>query len=381
MNPFLIAFLTLVFLALVIIVMTFIYSFFHNLFHPEEKAAFEKKLKEIKEATEKAERNTAKKIYNKCKELKIKIDKPEQEEKLLIVAASFNVTDIKKAKELYTLGEKLIKEERQQNEKIKLENLRKKEKETYDKQKKEADRNNRSKYTYIVEYHRAMDALNKAMNDAKVAGAYNMIKTQASSHDWAFLGGIANGLGGGAVGLATASQIQQENASAEKEAKIARERGWLQLEQAQEESKKYKPYYTSNEKEQEEYINSRLFDSNNPYEKLSFLKFENISLNITKGKNFVFQATIRCEQIFKLLDKPSILDGSIKINVKNSNNQIIGTGYFAAPGAGELDLSKVGFYNGITFQSICWVENYESVQKNQIYTYEIQPYYLWLIEL
>ena len=44
--------------------------------------------------------------------------------------------------------------------------------------KKEADRNNRSKYTYIIEYHRAMDALNKAMNEAKIAGAYNMIKTQ-----------------------------------------------------------------------------------------------------------------------------------------------------------------------------------------------------------
>ena len=69
------------------------------------------------ENLERKTRDKAKKIYNKCEELKIKIDEPEQEETLLIVAALFNVTDIKIAKELYALGEKLINEERQEKKK------------------------------------------------------------------------------------------------------------------------------------------------------------------------------------------------------------------------------------------------------------------------
>ena len=196
-----------------------------------------------------------------------------------------------------------------------------------------------------------------------------------------FLGGVASGLGGGAVGLATASQIQQENAQAEKEAQATRERGWRQLREAQEESRKYKPSYSLSKKEQEEYVNSRLFDSSNPYEKLKLLNFENTSIHITEGKNFIFQGTIRCDSFFKLLDKPSVLDGSVKINVKNSKGYVVGKGYFAAPGDGILDLRKVGFYDGITFQSLCLVEDYEFIEKNQTYTYEIEPNHLWLIEL
>ena len=347
-----------------------------------EKNKIEKKRQEEQKEQEARDLSNAKKIYKRCMELNItQIDQFEQQKNLMVVASSFDEMDIEKAKKLYILGAELIKKEQEQKEKIKLENIRKKENEIYDKQKEEADRGDRSKYTYVAEYHKAMDALNKAMNAAKEAGAYNMIKAQPSSQDWAFWGGVASGLGGGAVGLATAAQIQQENARAENEAQATRERGWMQLKEAREEFRNYKKLYTLSEKEQEEYVNSRLFDASNPYEKLELLNFEKTSLHITKGKNFIFQGTIRCENLFKLLDKPSVLDGSVKINVKNSKGSVVGTGYFSAPGAGMLDLRKVGFYDGITFQSLCLVKDYTFIEKNQTYTYEIEPNHLWLIEL
>lgn len=348
----------------------------------EELDRIKEKAENERKQQEKQKSDTAKKIYTKCVELKItRFDTMEQQDKLRIIASSFGNIDIEEAKKLYFLGEKVVKEERIENARIELEKQRTKEKETYDKQKKEAERQGKSKYTYVAEYHKALDALNNAMYAAKVEGAYNRINTRASNQDWAFLGGIADGLGGRAIGLATASQIQQQNARAEDEARAAREEGWLQLNQAHEDHLNYTASYTLSEEKQEEYVNSRLIDESNQNEKLSLLSINKVSLHITQGKNFILQGTINCEQIFKLLGKPSVLDGSIKINVKNSRNEIVGVGYFAAPGEGTLDLSKVGFYNGLTFQSICWVNNYNLIQKNQPYTYDIQPNHLWLIEL
>ena len=68
----------------------------------------------------KVEYDNAKKIYIRCVELNItQLDNPEQQEKLLVVASSFNNTDmdVEKAKRLFMLGEKLSREERNEKEK------------------------------------------------------------------------------------------------------------------------------------------------------------------------------------------------------------------------------------------------------------------------
>lgn len=64
----------------------------------------------------------------------------------------------------------------------------------YDYKKKEAEKNIRTRYI---------------VNNALA----NSIETNKKGSDWAVWGGIANGLGGPAAGLATASSIQAENAS------------------------------------------------------------------------------------------------------------------------------------------------------------------------
>jgi len=329
------------------------------------------------------------------------IDGTKEEEALLVVAKSFRPEiSLAEAKELFNMGGAEYRKRIHQEINKKIERARKSEAEKFQAQKEDADRVGKTKYTYIAEYHEALDCVNHALRSAQEAGAREMLKSRAHKQDWATFGGLASALGGSGAGFAVASSIQQQNEKAQQTAAETR----LQASAALEYYRKnpIQSQYSKSEKQLREYVESRLFCDTNVNEWFRGLEFSNILCRITEGKNFVIQGEIKCPASYTLLDRLCVLDGAVKILIRDKSKRVVAEGYFAAPGSGNMKLSEVGFYNGIIFQSLCQTippideddiyayfnidegDKYsylENINEGEMYTYEFEPYHLWLIEV
>lgn len=350
-----------------------------------EDAAVEKEKERIKQNELRIRQENitvAPKIYQRCAELNISdLSNPEQLSGLIVVAKSFNINTSERARELYFIGKARCEAEEKEKAQQAFNECRTKEYEQYKKQKEDTALIERDKYTKLAREHKAKDIAMKKGFENRLSYASKMKLTSAKTRDWAFWGGVANGVGGGALGMATANDIQNSNAKEEEKAERIREEGRKLWDLVWEEQRNYKDCYTPYEQKKEEYINSRLLDNSDPEGKLSLLSIY-CNIDITEGKNFLARGAVRSNsRYFNLLEKPCVLDGTLMINIKKPNGEILGTGYLSGPGIGDMDLSRVGFQDVVNFKSLCWVDNYNEIDPNVEYTYEFVPKNLWFIEM
>jgi len=299
---------------------------------------------------------------------------------LLIVARSFcsNIS-LEEAERLFQSGKKQYTEKLFRQEREKIEYARKQEEEKFQKQKTEADRVGKEKYTYIAKSNEKRDKAMEAIQSALIDRSISDMSAMSQKRDWATWGGVASALGGAGAGFAIASDIQAQNALAEQKASETRRQATQSLQFYLDHPVKHT--YTYSDQEAVKHVESRLYSDANPDEWFKSLKISNVRCEITEGKNFAIQGEISCSNTFNLLDRLCILDGAIEILVYDSKKQAVAKGYFAAPGAGQMDLSIAGFYSGIVFQSLAIADNFQDIDKSETYTCIFKPYHMWLIEI
>ena len=312
-----------------------------------------------------------------------KINTQNDENKLLTVVQVFRPeSTLEEAKEIFQYGEELMEEDKERE----FQKKRKPELDLARKQYEEVQLFGKEKYTYMAKAKRVIDTTYDVLRRAQISGAYNqLLNTRAEEPDWAFWGGIADGLAGTGAGIATASFIQAQNAKASANAAQMRADAVAALDYYHNNPIDRLHIETESDTDDVAYIESRLFSANNQDEWFKSLKFSDVTFEITEGKNFIVQGKISCPNSFKLCDRISVLDGSIEVSVRNkTSGQIVATGYFSAPGAANLNLLEVGFCSEFVFQAICICDQYSDITSGIcLYKYECEfkPHKLWLIEL
>lgn len=201
-------------------------------------------------------------------------------------------------------------------------------------------------------------------------------QTRAKTSDWAILGGMANGIAGPAAGLATAYNVQQKNAEAEREAEAIRNQafdniGYLWQQQSQFE------YSAHRLQEYIEEVNNRLYDESDPEEKMKLIHAMVQNYKILDTKNMRICLKFDCEKEIHILNSEALIDGSIQINILK-NREIVGTTYYCAPGFDKNAVARTvtGFGAVSESETIALGSFEEGID----YEFEIKPYKLWCIE-
>ncbi|MGN0698718.1 MAG: hypothetical protein ACI4JV_08235 [Ruminiclostridium sp.] len=132
-------------------------------------------------------------------------------------------------------------------------------------------------------------------------------------------------------------------------------------------------------------INSKVIDYSDIKGKFSLLDISDICCNITDGGNFSVTADVTVGKAYRDLCEHTVLDGSLKVIVTDSNGVQVGHGYLCANGFNEIDSGKVGFacYDGNSrihkLSALCIADN-KNFDKNQKYYVSVEPYRLWTLE-
>lgn len=201
-------------------------------------------------------------------------------------------------------------------------------------------------------------------------------QTRAKTSDWAILGGMANGIAGPAAGLATACNVQQKNAAAEREAEAIRNQafdniGYLWQQQSQFE------YSAHRLQEYIEEVKNKLYDESDPEEKMGLIHAMVQNYKILDTKNMRISLKFDCEKEIHILNSEALIDGSIQINILK-NREIVGTTYYCAPGFDEDAVARTVTGFGAVSESETIALG--SFEKGIGYEFEIKPYKLWCIE-
>jgi len=207
----------------------------------------------------------------------------------------------------------------------------------------------------------------KAIDD----GTFGLYKAgEEKESDWALWGGIAEGLGGSAAGLATAIDIQNKNAQirANNDALLKNSAALAvslktQVYDDERIAEKQIEYY----KKQIEETEIKLIDDSSPKELLNHL---NPSATLKVSETGAVKITVKTSETvgLKIYDSVSaVVDGTIKVNLLKGGKKV-GQAYATLP----VDGSK--YQN--TINTIC-ISPKESAND---YTVSFEPYKLWAIE-
>ena len=346
----------------------------------EEESRKKQLEREIIEQNKIEERKNAVYIYNKCYNKKVNdFEKPENIEALRVIASSFGVEDIEEAKRLYAMGEQITAKEKYDKEQEIIIKNRNKDYKRNAKDEEEARIVGKIKYTKRLEedIKKGMAAIEMSKIGEKI-GRENMFAT-AKKSDWAFWGGMADGLVGPGAGIATAMDVQIQNAKAEENTKQLRASGedlYFQSKAIQ----RNLPIEIAKEQAIVDHINEKLYDDKNIDEKIKLIDFSKIKYTILENKNFEVNCKVKVKENIKILDEPAVLDGSLRINIKDEDDNIVATGVYSAPGFNITELEMVGFNCINEFTAICITKDYSQIDNKAKYKCEIVPNYLWLIE-
>lgn len=339
--------------------------------------AYEKRTAE--EAADKVDRNLSGKIYSECKKREISdFSSPENEYALKIIANNFGVTDIEKAKEYYQKGKSQAETSKKQNEEYSLSSAKTSELNEYNEQYEKTAIVGRNKY--LGKRIQSAGSSSSSLKDV----AMQAMNYRAPQQDWAIAGGLASGIAGPAAGIATALNVQAANAAAEAEAAQIRQLG-AQLYAASLSSsnrshmdeKQLKAY------ENERHVRNAICDDTEPEQKLKSLSFSDWQFQILKTGNIAVKGNCSLKEKIELLSAPAVLDGSIKLEIKDKHKKTIAEGFYNAPGFDEIDLQRVGFQNAKEIKATCISvidEGKEMPPVNEL-SCVVSPVHLWTIEL
>ena len=344
------------------------------------QACIQKNIKE-KEKNEAEQKyiNDSKTIYSYYKQNGYDINDDETNE---IISSTKNIT-VEKLKELYSNGEILVLKEKQLKEAKLLQSERTQEEEKINLAKEKIKLVGKNKYLSIlddrIEAFDAMKKLANIMSDSYISGAVNASKPKKT--DPFIFGGMAEGIAGPAAGLMVASKIERENQ--EREAK-SKEVAKASMEAAGEWRNKAHTYSgpLSKFRKLRDKFDAALIV--NDIEKAkSKITISNIEYKILKTKNFLVEFILKTENI-RLLDKDALIDGSIKVNIFDKDNNLIAEGYHSAKNISindnqEIDVSY-GFREFNCPRVYCKTLDYSKIQENSKYKVEIEFLNLWIVE-
>ncbi len=203
--------------------------------------------------------------------------------------------------------------------------------------------------------------------------------------DWSIVGGIASGIAGPIAGAAAAIETQAQNAKHRQEvdnfnmllaaAGITKE----SMERSKYEQIRKLEEEITKKAEALEKIKNALIDNE---DQLGILK--KIHIKHTQKLNefnlFEFEIEVLDVDNAEILGEEAVIDGSVRIDIKNSKKQLVGCAYYNAEGFDETDLSKVGFKKD-SKRTVYGVPNENcDFHSSEEYTFELLPNCLWMIE-
>jgi len=339
----------------------------------------ENRAKNEKKALEEAYAVNSKEIYKYYKKNNYNIN---DEETNVVIAGTKNVS-VDELIKMYNYGNELILKEKEEQETIRLKEIREKEEGKINKSKQEILLIGKDKYLSVlndrIEGLDAMQKLANIMSDSYTSGARQATNTKKS--DPYILGGMAQGIAGPAAGIMIASQVERENR--EREAR-GKEIAAASMENAKEwrmKAHEYSSplYYLKSVRDK---FDAALIVKDIEKAK-SKISISDVEYEILQSKNFLVKFILKTEDV-KLLDKDALIDGSIKVNVLDEDNNLVSEGYYSAKNISinnnqEIDMSY-GF-DGLNFPRVyCKTLDYSNVKENSKYRVEIEYINLWIVE-
>ncbi len=364
------------------------------------------KLIELQEKTIKEENEKTIKFYKKCKEKGVlTLDSKEDTDNLMLIARMNDITDTEKAKELFFRGKTLFEQQKATETESKFKQTREREAKINKENKEKAETSPTDKYLYGIKTIHAACAFNSALSISGMAGASDTMRYRAQRSDSAIWGGIADGLAGPGAGIATAMDIEAQNARSEAEAAQSRANARDSYDYHQKVLLDSRGKQYSLER-RIEYVKGLVYDEQNINEKFQMLSISTPSYKIyapksgnSTSKSVVVTFRIESVKPVTLFKKKAILDGSLRIVLKNSSGNTIGEGFYCAPGfdesrltSGRIDsiqyeikkLEKVGFVDCVNqdIRVSCYIYDsyFEQLSSDDNLKIEIEPVKMWIIE-
>lgn len=329
-------------------------------------------------------------FYKKCKENGIRsIPTDNLSSKILLIAKNYGLTDKIAITQSFEIGKQQFMEEvqreklaKQQEKKAELTKARQAEIKHYYEEKEKTGIVGKSKYTQ--EALQEIRELKSQYAELEKVDT-NSLYLQHKKDNWGWAGGFANAIAGPAAGLMVAQTEHEKNvayneAVDEHNANLIRAgltpekmRLMQKLQLGELIGKRKALEKTVNE------ISNKLIDDENAEAKCSLISFK-ITSTVNKPSGYLTLRVKVSTPPLKLLGHPASLDGSVRIIVKNENEQEVGEAYYNGTGFNQTDLSRVGFNDTFGRNVIAIPTAIPNFSKAERYTFEAKPVSLWLIE-
>ena len=314
------------------------------------------------------------KLYKACLERGITdINTKEDKEAVTIIARNLSNNTSLEANEvvkLFFVGMERFKVEQQKELERPFYEKREKERQSVEAERKEASYIGTQKYIqralWNVEHMKWYDDNAKYM-----ATKRSIIKDPDSEFRHAAF------WNGGAAGLAAYADAVHDNEMNKIRDEETRERGRYLQQNRRIESKRYNEYAS---KDNIAKFKDKLTDCANIEAKFQNLSIVDVNYKILESKNIEVTGKVKAINDSFIINKPAILDGSLLFSIKNSKGNVIGTGYYNAPGFNYNKLDGCGFSKEYeTFRVLCYIQSYKTIATEKI-NIDITPNNLWYIE-
>jgi hypothetical protein len=256
------------------------------------------------------------------------------------------------------------------------ESVKEKSNQIYEDQKKTASQTPQEKYSKESDVLFKKIKRKKGEADKEIDEGMDLLRMSTPQKDWALAGGLAAGIGGGALGAAVAVNIMQENAAA-----TARqhELGKKMIERGEE---RYQMYQDNEDKNFSHY-ESFVYGPANP------TLVEHLKVNVWELKNLgvgYVQAlmSINADRNFPFLKtkKKAAIDGAVVVELYNKDGtELMASGYYSGPGRQGNDRAKSGFQPIDSQVIFLKEEEGKSFNKLEGYQVKLSSPNLWLLKL
>lgn len=264
------------------------------------------------------------KCYDECDREKVAIVKTawtagKREKAKLIVSSYFTQANVDV---ILREGARLRRSKNEQEANKAMNELRKKEQDTFTELTKYAKLHGREKrvamcYDQYMLCKQECDKLEKQRdNSLSVAQSYRREKD-----DWAIAGGIAQGIAGPAAGLATAMDVQRKNAEAreknEQSATAFTQFGLFTDNKLREKKKELQHYA-----ERVDRAKKSLVDDSKPYELFEKLHFEQPTIGVSETGTITVKISANAKSFMIYDDRKAVIDGSVVANIYEGTTKV-----------------------------------------------------------
>ena len=204
--------------------------------------------------------------------------------------------------------------------------------------------------------------------DEQEKGAKTIMSlTQQREQNWAFWGGLADGIGGFGAGVATAMDVQARNAQIREQNEINR-KAVMPFYMAQTDSASQNRQIAEEISKQIDLTKEKMVSDTTAEEIMKLLYLCNEKVEVSETGAFKVSATVKSKgRLFIYGDVPAVADGTFLAQIFDGNREI-GSVKMILPVNGLTDSAQiVGIGLG-------------GVEVGKKYTAKIRPYKLWLME-